>query len=92
LSFNKRRFRDVKINSDAIPEGSQADWMRYPIDAKEFELAARTVSALTRKGVAADAHVDRRDSVNSHVQTYSIEHDMLQKLMHCYVCADGPWV
>lgn len=88
LSFKKRRFRNVKINSDASSEDSQADWMRHPIDVKEFELAARTVSALTRKGVAADVRVDRRDSVNSHVQTYSIEHDMLQKLLRCYVCAD----
>ena len=63
--------------------------MRHPIDVKEFELAARTVSALTRKGVAADGHVDRRDSVNSHVPADSIGNDMLQKLMRCYVCADG---
>lgn len=90
LSFRKRRFRDV--SPDAFLGGGQADWMRHPIDVKEFELATRAVSALTYGGVAADgdARGDRRDSVNSHVATDSvIEDDVLRKLMRCYVCADG---
>jgi hypothetical protein len=89
LSFRKRKFRNVEVDSGATSRDSLPDWMRHPIDVKEFELAARSVSAaLAQRGVPADTPADRRDSVNSHAPTDSIEHDMLQKLMRCYVCAD----
>ena len=93
LSFRKRKFRDVDVDPNVVPEESQADWTRHPIDVKEFTFAARFVSTVsTQEGVAAGAKVDRRDSVNgdlSYFASDSVEHDMLQRLLCCYLCEEG---
>lgn len=59
----------------------------------EFASVAPFVSAtLEHRGVAADVHIDRRDSVNSdqaRVLSDSTEHDMLRRMLYCYECVDG---
>lgn len=84
LSFRRRQYRATAARVECAPRGVPEEWMRHPVDVREFSFAAGFV-----KEADVDAQVDSPivgGSKNMPNSTCSDEHTVLQSLLHRYVC------
>lgn len=86
LSFKRRQLSVYEENADRDIKGGTKEWMRHPVDVREFVFAAQ-VAKDAKQNTRVDSPLEQEES-NCGEHTFgsesSVERCVLQRLLSCY--------